>query len=132
MGLVLAFALRNWKLLAGAGIASLLCLVLVLHVHHGHKVTAELEQARADNALWAQAYRDERRAVGLQNDAIGKMAVRAADWQRAAQAATAEAHTSNLKAQASAAEFMRFKPKGATVCERFKDVAAHIREDAGR
>lgn len=130
MSIVWAFALKNWQALAGVVTGALIWLFLALHIHHDHKLKADLERAKADNALWAQAYRDEKRAVDLQNAAIGKMAVRAADWQRAAQAAVSEAHRANLKAQASAAEFLKFKPKGATACERVSDVAAHIREDA--
>jgi hypothetical protein len=127
--IVLAFARANWKPLIGAVAALLLVGAVWLHVRHDKALAAALVQARADNRLWAQAYHSEKRAVDLQNGRIVQMGRDAADWQRRAQAATTEAHRASLKAQASAADFLKLKPKGATEWERTQDVAAHIKKD---
>lgn len=87
------------------------------------------KKAKADAGLWADAYRSEKLAVTRQNARIDRMGRDAADWQRRAQAATAEAHRANLKAQASAADFLKLKLRGATVCERAEDASAKINGD---
>lgn len=133
---IIAFALRNWRWVGGAIGALVIVGAIWGHVHHDAKVKAERDaalaearQARADAGLWAGAYRSEKAAVGLQNARITALGSTAAEWERRAQAATAEAHGANLAAQASATAFLAIKPKGATVCERAEDVSARIDED---
>jgi hypothetical protein len=133
---IIAFALSHWRWLGGAAAALVVAGLAWGHFHHDAEAAAQRDAARAaehaargEAQMWAQAYRDEQRAVTLQNARIARMGQEATAWQQRAQAATAQAHRASLTAQASAAAFLAVRPQGASECERAADVARRIRED---